>query len=560
MSSRFIILLTALLLTLSHFSTPCKAFPDEEGEEIERNKGKERALEDGRVDSNMNHFLSRIRNSLPLLYFPSFSLLQRFFIFGTEGSFPLGGVMSMPLMGASARGSSSSSVSQGSSFFTFSQTGVHPLTLEYQGSLIAEEIFDKRHPSNRNLLLIKAFFFSTGAPQPSHILASLLAPENFPGFKDFSYATNVDSVEGSAEHLRQRANDEEVPIQPWARGVSGQGCLKVLEGVQESPNGNQEFTLERRDFLSLPIKAYNVGALDLSHSGLERLPNLFSNLQNLKILLLGNNRLGKAPDSLEVLSGLTALERLDLSNNQLSEVPYSLRGLQNLRNVRLSGNRLETVPPSWKEWRRLQTLNLSDNQLTLPSFEGLANVLGLLWPRLEILALSGNPLHGVPSFLLRLYSLRELYLSNVFLDEVPRFLASLTFLRLLDFSNNILTSSSFGPLEDILGLLWPRLRTLIFSGNPLYEVPSSLSRIPSVQKLYLSQCFLKELPKFFNFFTSLRELDVSYNNLNELPLSILRLLPLTLLETSGNQLTISEKIQLYLDEIRRRRESRREGS
>lgn len=91
------------------------------------------------------------------------------------------------------------------------------------------------------------------------------------------------------------------------------------------------------------------------------------------------------------IQGLTNLQWLDLSGNQLTTLPVDLfAGLINLRTLYLSNNRLTTLLVGlFTELTNLQTLWLSVNRLTtLPAglFAGLTNLL-----RLD---LSANPLQG----------------------------------------------------------------------------------------------------------------------------------------------------------------------
>ncbi len=99
--------------------------------------------------------------------------------------------------------------------------------------------------------------------------------------------------------------------------------------------------------------------LDLSGTGLDRLP---SNVV-----------------------GMSSLEELNVSNNRLTgALPGEIRQLRNLRVLNASGNLMTGVPAEIGQLTKLQELNLSNNQLT-----GLPSELGNL-TSLRVLDLRGN--------------------------------------------------------------------------------------------------------------------------------------------------------------------------
>jgi Leucine-rich repeat (LRR) protein len=98
--------------------------------------------------------------------------------------------------------------------------------------------------------------------------------------------------------------------------------------------------------------------LDLSFNQLERLPDSFGSLTNLRSLFLNSNRLEALPES---ITQLVHLEKLSLANNNLSELCVEIGQLVKLEVLNLSGNRLSSLPPEivrnerngdvhWKLW------------------------------------------------------------------------------------------------------------------------------------------------------------------------------------------------------------------
>ena len=153
----------------------------------------------------------------------------------------------------------------------------------------------------------------------------------------------------------------------------GQGDYTKIEdwpGVTVSVGRVTELTLENQGIADGEISdgIYGLTALerlDLSGNELsgELTPEI-SRLSNLTRLDLSGNKLtGDIPQR---IGRLTALRNLDLSGNTLTgEIPTSLRYLANLQVLNLSDNELSgRIPASLEDLALLQTLNLHRNRLT----------------------------------------------------------------------------------------------------------------------------------------------------------------------------------------------------
>ena len=150
--------------------------------------------------------------------------------------------------------------------------------------------------------------------------------------------------------------------------------------------------------------------LNLSNNQISDLPEAITKLSNLTELYLSNNQLSALPKSVIKLSNLTELY---LSNNQLSFLPESLGNFSNLTELYLSANQLSFLPEFLGNFSNLTRLDLSRNQLsTLP------NSLGNL-SNLTRLDLSANQLLALPEALTKLSNLTRLYLSGNPLKTPP---------------------------------------------------------------------------------------------------------------------------------------------
>jgi Leucine-rich repeat (LRR) protein len=148
---------------------------------------------------------------------------------------------------------------------------------------------------------------------------------------------------------------------------------------------------------------------------------------------------------------LEKVTRLDLFDNQLTEVPKGLEKLTQLTELELGGNQLTDVK-GLEKLTKLTFLNLQSNQLT--DVKGLEKLTKLTWLRLDY-----NKLTDVKG-LEKLTQLKELWLDSDQLTEVPKEVEKLTQLKTLNlYGNPALTKAQIDQLQKAL----PKCR---ISSNP----------------------------------------------------------------------------------------------
>ncbi|MDM8527969.1 COR domain-containing protein, partial [Anaerolineales bacterium HSG24] len=160
--------------------------------------------------------------------------------------------------------------------------------------------------------------------------------------------------------------------------------------------------------------------LDLSYNNLTELPEFLGQLTNLTTLNLGSTNLSELP---EFLGQLTNLTTLNLGSTNLSELPESLGQLTNLTSLDIGSNELSELPEFLGQLTNLSQLNLRDNNLS-----ELPESLGQL-TNLTMLYLEDNNLSELPEFLGNLTNLTNLDLSYNKLGELPSFIYDLTSLN-----------------------------------------------------------------------------------------------------------------------------------
>ncbi|OMO61267.1 hypothetical protein COLO4_33490 [Corchorus olitorius] len=384
---------------------------------------------------------------------------------------------------------------------------------------------------------------------------------NANGFKQSAEDSNIRCIEKERHtllQLRQSLVDDSGRLSSWG---SKDCCL--WKGVECSNRTNHVIMLDLGNHLSFDdgFDAYDSNQLrgkinpslfqlqdlrylDLSGNDFRggSFPNINgSSLSKLRYLNLQSSGLSSA--ILYQFGNLSKLQFLDLSSNPYRvSYLYWVQNLSSLRFLNLSFSYLNDA----KDWPQLLKLPyLEDLKLTSCSLPKIVsppvlsltnstssspisidlshnNLTSSMYPlffnitsKIVDLNLEDNLLEGsIPDFFRNMVSLEHLDLShNKLGEEIPEFLGNICTLKTLDLSVNYF--SRFVP--GLSGCIQNSLEILTLFMNPFHD-SSILSHVTR--------------------FSSLRELDLMYNNLNgSFPSSFRRPSKLTSLNLAGNQLT-----------------------
>lgn len=183
--------------------------------------------------------------------------------------------------------------------------------------------------------------------------------------------------------------------------------------------------------------------------------------QSTTILNLSNENLREIP--LEVFT-LTSLKILYLLNNIISIIPKEIKYLINLKELYLSNNLIEVLPKEIKYLTNLELLHLNTNIISvLPEeIKYLAS--------LEILYLFNNIISTIPKEIKYLTNLRKIYFSNNIISALPEEIKYLINLEILYVNDNELSSL---PIEITN---CRRLTYVNFHNNPIEHVDIRITR------------------------------------------------------------------------------------
>lgn len=288
-------------------------------------------------------------------------------------------------------------------------------------------------------------------------------------------------------------------------------------------NNNQIENLEARAFKNLPSlrklrldsnkisKIYNdtfssakqIFELNLENNTINYIEsNSFCSLNNMSRLFLSNNNLGAVR--------LYCLEKvlfLFLSNVQFEgEIDQNRIGSpKRVFKLLLSGNKISKI--SFFNMTVLKYLDLSSNNLNYLTIETIQT-----FPNLVELNIANNKLDNkILENLNFLKLLRNLYLSNNNISEINvNHLKELKELEVLTLDHNQIENVEFSLLES--------LESLNLRNNKLRQIKEeSFSKLKRLSILYLDSNLISKISAKSFEFNSLRELDLSHNQLTTIP-------------------------------------------
>ncbi len=268
---------------------------------------------------------------------------------------------------------------------------------------------------------------------------------------------------------------------------------------------------------------------------------------NLRNISLSHNEL---TDVGAIINGSTMLEHLNLSHNQLSNIPSENQQIkklnETLRSLNLSKNNFELIPNSWQGFTYLKSLDISDNPIKkvrtdfLFSLSSL-NELNLRNCNLDELKVE-NPT--------RIAFLEEVNISENLIEELPSNIFKIHRLRKITAQNCRFTTI---PAEISQ---CNSLHYFDASGNKLKKLDENLFGTTSnISTLKLANCNLTAFPQTILSLDILGHLDLSNNQIEEIPFAILDMVfpasktdEIAALILTGNPL--SEKSKSVLQQFR----------
>ncbi|WP_460471791.1 leucine-rich repeat domain-containing protein [Emticicia fontis] len=237
-----------------------------------------------------------------------------------------------------------------------------------------------------------------------------------------------------------------------------------------------------------------------------------------KTLMLNGLRLESFP---MVAFKFKNLEKLDLSGNYIEKIPKSVSKIKNLKFLSISNNPINNNKLRFKKNTHIKDLNLQ--------YTGIPYVPRSLSKnrKLEVLFLGNN---RFISFRKRDFkkmdNLKALNLYNARLSELPMNVTKLPNLEELDLYYNDIKQLP----NEICDM--PKLKTLAVSNNELWNLPAHIAKIKTLETLYAHHNRLNELPTL----PDLKLLHIGHNMFKTVPEKVYALDNLVEIDISRNQI------------------------
>lgn len=312
-------------------------------------------------------------------------------------------------------------------------------------------------------------------------------------------------------------------------------CLERLEHLSITRNNLKEMGYELGDLKSLRSLVFHHN--QISDIGV---PDTAFISSDLSVVDLSHNNLNEVPEQLEKVKGLLVL---NLSNNQIENIPNNLFvNCIDLVYLDLSDNKLETIPPQIRRLVSLQTLKLNNNPLAHTQLRQLPALISLTTLHMRN---SERTLSHFPQSLDSLVNLEDVDLSYNNLPKVPEAMYNLKSLKRFNLSNNEI--SELSSLIDT----WVNMETLNLSRNKLSCLPSSLHKLASLKKLYVNSNNLDfdGIPASIGKLYNLEIFSATNNNLEMIPEGLCRCGKLKKLLLNQNRLITLPEILHLLPEL-----------
>ena len=221
------------------------------------------------------------------------------------------------------------------------------------------------------------------------------------------------------------------------------------------------------------------------------------------------------------------IERLNLTNCQLTRIPKSIKKCKHLKDLNSEGNQIRHIPRWIMELDSLEEISLNFNQLKLSrrdirrlsklksillagnGIEKLPKNVGQL--QCNNLNLSKNKLRSLPASFANLTQINNLIFYENEFEAIPEVLTGFKNLKHLDFYKNKITE-----IPDFVGTM-DNLEQLFLAFNNIEEIPDTLRHLKRLKYFYIHHNELHFLPEWITEMDSIERFGIGFNHLLELP-------------------------------------------
>uniref|UniRef100_H0VEU7 Leucine-rich repeat-containing protein 40 n=1 Tax=Cavia porcellus TaxID=10141 RepID=H0VEU7_CAVPO len=384
------------------------------------------------------------------------------------------------------------------------------------------------------------------------------------------------------EEITNLRNLKGLYVQHNERNDLSNNRLAAVPGSFSSLPSLMRLNLSSNQLQSLPAEISRMKKLkhlDCNSNVLETIPPELASMESLELLYLRRNKLRFLPE----FPSCKLLKELHVGENQIEMLAAEhLKHLSSILVLDLRDNKLKSVPDEIALLQSLERLDLSNNDIS-----SLPCSLGNL--HLKFLALEGNPLRTIRREIINKGTQEVLkYLRSKIKDDGPRQsdcvpettamtlpsesrvnVHAIVTLKLLDFSdkqtalipdevfnavkNNVITSVNFSKnqLHEIpkrIVELKEMVSDVNLSFNKLSFVSLELCMLQKLTFLDLRNNFLNSLPEEMKSLVRLQSINLSFNRFKVLPEVLYHIPTLSTILISNNQVGALDPQQMKMME------------
>lgn len=282
-------------------------------------------------------------------------------------------------------------------------------------------------------------------------------------------------------------------------------------------------------------KNASIKTLDLSENELTRIPCSIKHLDSLAFLDLSKNKIKRIPNFIKRMKNL---KELKLNYNQLVKLNRrDIKKLKNLESIQLGDNQLTSLPENIHLLSKVKSLNLGINKLSVlpPTFAQLKT--------LEHLVFYRNEFDSLPPEIWELKNLKEIDFYHNHIRQIPEGIAQLDKLEQLYLAYNQLDR-----IPDTLMSL-KNLKALYLHHNQIIMIPRSIVLLQEIQYLDLGYNRIFDFPDLSGM-KHLLEIDLQENSLSEIPYELLENEHLRRIYLMGNPFVMTKEERAEMEKLR----------
>ena len=358
----------------------------------------------------------------------------------------------------------------------------------------------------------------------------------------------------------------------------------TIDSVQQAERiENEQLGIDRFEKLKRNTQIDTLKEVNLSHAGLEAIPEFVYNAKAMEVLILDYNQIKKLPKELNDLPNLKRvywransldkffwiripknvnIEKLDISNNLLTRLPSGVKNMESLKELVVDQNFLEEIPISrLSKAESIGTVSFNKSH-TISVQEGAYEKL----ENIKVFKVNNSNLTSIDASLYKMPNLDELQLQENSLSRIPEGISRMKTLTKLSFYKNQLTSlpsDIFDLNLKVIDLYYNELEVvpegmgnlkdleiLFLAHNKIYSLPESIGNLTNLEEFYVHHNRLSVLPESTGNLTKMKVARVNDNYLVDFPTQFLGMKYLNDLDVSNNQLTSLDPKLEQLSELK----------